>query len=63
MEIVCPHCGQAYDADEAYLGQTIECDACGKYFVVEIQEDKQTIPLSSIKDSNEKSNAEQPEKQ
>ena len=63
MEIVCPHCGQAYDADEAYLGQTIECQTCGKSFVAEIQEDKQTIPLSSIKDSNEKSNAEQPEKQ
>ena len=47
MEIVCPHCGQAYNADESYIGQTIECQACGKSFVAEKPEGKKTVSDSS----------------
>jgi hypothetical protein len=34
MNAFCPHCKQKYDVDANMLGQTADCTACGKEFVV-----------------------------
>ena len=35
MKIVCAHCGQKYDADESFIGQSIQCQSCGNSFVAD----------------------------
>ena len=34
MNFSCPHCGQPLDADEEWIGQSIDCPGCGQAFVV-----------------------------
>ncbi|MEA4863721.1 MAG: hypothetical protein VB042_10485 [Victivallaceae bacterium] len=34
IKVSCPKCGQHYDLDEAYENQTVECEKCGKAFIV-----------------------------
>ena len=34
FDISCPHCGQALEADESLVGQTLDCPACGKQLEV-----------------------------
>ena len=35
MKIICPKCGQHYDADPEYIGEVVQC-ACGMSFVAEV---------------------------
>ena len=32
--IKCPNCGQEYDIDDSFLGQTVKCESCGTLFAV-----------------------------
>ena len=41
MKTACPHCGQHYDVEDQYNGQTFPCPQCGKEFtLVPMQESK-----------------------
>ena len=33
MDIICPHCGTEYDAEEGEYGRFVKCEICGKGFV------------------------------
>ena len=35
MKTECPHCGQHYDVDDAYVGKEAECTNCGKQFILQ----------------------------
>jgi len=35
MKFACPHCQQHLEADDTFLGTTVDCPTCGKPFVVE----------------------------
>jgi len=30
MDIICPHCGTEYDAEESEYGRFVKCEICGK---------------------------------
>lgn len=44
--IECPHCNQEYSVDNSFIGQKVECTACGNKF---------TIKKLSVSSSNENS--------
>ena len=34
MQISCPNCGQKYDVDDSFAGQTAQCEQCSERFVI-----------------------------
>ena len=37
IKISCPHCGQGYDCDDEFNGETIACQKCSKKFEISNQ--------------------------
>lgn len=37
IKISCPHCGQGYDCDDEFNGETITCQKCSKKFEISNQ--------------------------
>ena len=52
MKTICSHCGQHFDVDEEYLGNSVECSSCGQQFVIQtIPENMPTAPLPQSENS------------
>src|SRR5437588_9001027 len=47
MKFSCPHCGQSIEADEGWVGHSVDCPSCGQSFVVRAP--KGTSPLKPVR--------------
>lgn len=44
MKTECPYCGQHYDVDNGYNGQIVECETCGRNFIIDKKTDFEKVP-------------------
>lgn len=54
IKISCPHCGQGYDCDDEFNGETITCQKCSKKFDISNQK-----PVHTPESKEQKKNIEQ----
>jgi hypothetical protein len=52
MNAYCPHCKQKYEIEADMLGQTAECEACHKDFVIKADVPRQPQPVTGTETSN-----------
>ena len=54
IKISCPHCGQGYDCDDEFNGETITCQKCSKEFDISNQK-----PVHTQESKEQQKNIEQ----
>lgn len=54
IKISCPHCGQGYDCDDEFNGETITCQKCSKEFEISNQK-----PVHTQESKEQQKNIEQ----
>lgn len=45
MKISCPYCGQHFEVEEEFAGQSVECSSCGKLFTISAPEPTKRCPM------------------
>lgn len=59
MKISCPHCGQRYELDDSFAGQSVTCERCWKDFVAFAPEPP---PPEPVKEKDDAEKQAEPEK-
>lgn len=63
IKISCPHCGQGYDCDDEFNGETITCQKCSKEFEISNQKNIQNPELPKEQPKNTEQHTQTPAEQ